>query len=291
MDSIGFRELLETAFVLCERRFRALSERSPDLVSPRDAEVELVLDRLAQTGILLLRNGLADAWRELMDTLRRIFQLAVPEEETYLNVYFPPRNADFLLAVIERVFFLGAYARRLEKFDFARVAIVQLPDPALPHHYWIRYAVTMVARGEVASYRGKKSLIPVASEYLRTRPDFFELFRQNMDNVVNDMCQFDFFGCVIATHLADDVYECYPNFGLYWNHRTIPIVVDLVTNGLARQAVPEIDDDRLAEILRALDDVTAQAFFDFSGWSRNQWEDKRIIDFLKHHPPKSSHTG
>lgn len=288
MDRIGFRELLRAGVATCERRFHGVVEARPDNdVGPRDAEIELVLDRLAQIGITVVRHDLAEAWDELLGALLTIFRIAIPAKHNYYSVAFPPRNADFLLAVIERVLLLGSYANRQRRYALAKRLVIQLPEEGLPHYYWLRYAVTMAARGELTSFHGKKSLIPIASEYVRTRPEFFQLFSENMDEAVNDMCQFDFFNCVLAVHLAGDTDECYPNFGLYWNHRTTPIVGDLVTGGPAREALPEIDDAHLAELLVALDKLAAKVFFGFSGWHRGFWGDERIVSFLRKHAPST----
>jgi hypothetical protein len=294
MDRVGVRELLRLAVDVCARRYRTAIDTLPTTdVVPRDAEVELVLDRLAQTGITLLRHKVADIWEDLLSALLEIFNLGVPENHASGSLTVPPRNADFLLAVMERVFLLGGYANQLKRYDFARHIVTQVPVQQLRHYYWIRFAVTMSARGELESFKGKKSLIPLASEYVRTRPEFFQLFKTNMDVVVDNMCQFDFFNCVLSVHLADDVRRCYPNFGLYWNHRTTPIVIELVTGGEAREALADVDDRRLAQILTELDEVTAQSFFDYSGWDRGNWGDRRIAAFLEQHLERegSDHAG
>lgn len=286
MDVVGLRELFRSGVTVAQARYRATVALDPaDGNQSRDTETELVLDRLAVAGITLAQNKVTDVWGDLLQALLDIFRLALVDEQTIRRVYAPPRQADFLMAVIERVLLLGGYLNQTKQFDLARQLVMQTPDPKYPHYYWVRYAVTMVARGELKAFKGKKSLIPPAAEYVRTRPQFFRLFDDSMDSTVNNMCQFDFFNCALAIHLSNRTEECYPNFGLYWNHRTTPIVVDLVSGGPARTALGDVDNARLAEILRELDALAAHAFFGFSGWDRNSWEDGQVTAFLKAHPP------
>jgi hypothetical protein len=285
MDKVGLRELLRVAEETCQRRAKDLSARTDAAAAGRaDAEVELVLDRLTQLGLLLLHHRVTDIWEELCSTLVAIFRLGLPADVELRHVHATAETSAWLMAVIKRVLALGAVAVQRGEFHLAAKLVLQKPVETLRHYYWLRYTVTTAARAEFPEYRAKQSLIPPAAEYVRGQPALFQGFDENIDRVVNAMCQFDFWACALVVHLANDTDVCYPNFGVYWNHRTTPIVRRLIEDPAVRAPFGDgMTDDRLAMILRALDDLTGKVYFSFSGWDSGQWDDQVIVDFLKAH--------
>ena len=73
---------------------------------------------------------------------------------------------------------------------------------------------------------------------------------------------------------------CYPNFGGFYKERTEPIVVDLVTGGKSREALPNVDDKSLARIILDLDRLADEEFFSYAAWDAGHWDDRRVTDFL-----------
>lgn len=153
-------------------------------------------------------------------------------------------------------------------------------------NYWLRYAVTMASRGEIADVFKGKSLIGPASELVRDLPTIWALFHENMDEVVNHMCQFDFLACVTTVVATQDVTRCYPNFGAYYSHRTLPAVREVIRGGPARDAVGDVSHETLADILSAIDSIAREAFFSIAGW--DGYNDADILDFIRTHRTNGS---
>jgi hypothetical protein len=130
-----------------------------------------------------------------------------------------------------------------------------------------------------------RSLIPPATDYVAEHGVFFHRFRQEKDVVVNSLCQFDFLQCLIVFHSTGDDTRSFPNFGVYFKERTEPIIRQLIDGGPARSVLPGVDDARLAQMIRVLDQNAAHAFFGTAGWELG-WSDPRIDDFLRQHDSK-----
>ena len=113
---------------------------------------------------------------------------------------------------------------------------------------------------------------------VRQRPQFFSFFEENLDLVVDSMCQFDFLACVVTAHATGSVLRCYPNFGAYFSHRTLPIVHDLIKGGPSRAAVPELSDVELAKVLTDLSSLASQSFFDIAGWEGYERDVREFIE-------------
>ncbi len=146
--------------------------------------------------------------------------------------------------------------------------------------FWLRDTVTALARLKRFE---KKSVVGPISEYIAERPVFYRRFRNNKDEVVAYLCRFDFLQCVISVAETGDLTACYPNFGGFYKERTEPIIVDLVTGGKSREALPNIDDETLAKIIVDLDRLADREFFSYAAWDAGHWSDKRVTEFLARH--------
>jgi hypothetical protein len=105
------------------------------------------------------------------------------------------------------------------------------------------------------------------SHFIRRREWFYKVFRENEDNVISSLCQFDFLQCIHAINESDDASADYPSFGIYYNSRTEPILSKIIEDNQAREALlPPMPDDRLARIVKTLDEKTEREFVAFNGW-------------------------
>jgi len=276
MDEVGLHELVKAGVKVATRKWKVPEVKNAGSFAGTDPEIVTVIDRLAQLGFIALDHKQPRAWMEVVEGLRSVYRLGVHENGHAYQL--PERNAWLLIDVVHRVLFLGAVAVRLKIFDQVRTLTLQRPLDNRPEEYWIRYAVTMAWRGEVKKAFKGKSLVGPASECVRERPQFFGTFEENLDKVVNYMCQFDFLHCIAAVADAKDLRACYPNFGGYYDYRTMPIVLDLIRNGPSRAVVPGITEAELAEILRDLDALISEQFFEVSGWEHYAPE---VYDFIK----------
>ena len=106
-------------------------------------------------------------------------------------------------------------------------------------------------------------------------------FRNNKDDLVSALRQFDFLQCVVSTIQTGDIHNCYPNFGAYFNERTEPVVVSLAKRGPARLIAPNVDDVTLPTVIRDLDRLAGGLFFSFAGWDRNDWQSETVRSYLR----------
>jgi hypothetical protein len=186
--------------------------------------------------------------------------------------------------VIKRVYLLGAVMVERRRFASA-AALIDQPvtwDSHWSDRLWARHALTMLARTQRLDRKGLVSLTAVEID---REPWFLHPFGGDKERALNALCQFDFLQCVHVAHRSTEQILAYPSFSQYYNWRTEPIVASLIGDAAVRRdAIPEMDDSRLADIIVALDELAGREAFLVAGWDSNSWSDLRIRRFLdKHH--------
>jgi hypothetical protein len=131
----------------------------------------------------------------------------------------------------------------------------------------------------------RKGLVSLTAVEIDREPWFLHPFGGDKERALNALCQFDFLQCVHVAHRSTEQILAYPSFSQYYNWRTEPIVASLIGDAAVRRdAIPEMDDSRLADIIVALDELAGREAFLVAGWDSNSWSDLRIRRFLdKHH--------
>lgn len=278
MDRVGLKELIQAGVAICSDDWR---DQDAGEVDADDLRVETVLDRLTQIGIVALEHDLEKLWQDLLDGLATIYRLGVPERERLGQPN--EAQAKWLLQVVRRLLALGAVAYHRRRYEKIVALVLREADDGWGRHFWIRYAITLAWRGELHDEFKGKLLIGPVSEYVREKPQLFGLFGQNLDNVVNHLCQFDFLSCVIVCLESGEMGQCYPDFGGYYSHRTLPVVHMPVQGGALREELPKHTDAELAEVLRELNQLTAEVFSSISGW---EGYDEPVRNYIAEHVPK-----
>jgi hypothetical protein len=281
MDEIALRELIKSGVRLAGRKWQEQRAATGEDSLGTDSQILTVLDRFVQLGLIALDHRQTGLWSELLDGLLAVYRIGIPRQQDSRRPV--ESNTKLLVDVVHRVFLLGAAATKLKRFECVRALALGQPIEEQPGTYWIRHSVTMAARGEFEQAFKGKSLIGPASEFVRERPVFFGFFEENLDTVVNYMCEFDFLNCVATVAAENDIHACYPNFGGFFDYRTMPIVLDLVRAGASRSVIPGVDEPTLAGILRELDSVTRNVFFTVAGWLGYAPE---VYEFIKGHSPR-----
>jgi len=129
-------------------------------------------------------------------------------------------------------------------------------------------------------------LVTETVEELKREPAFLFAFGNDVDRATDRLCQFDFLQCVHVVHLRDDNRSAYPSFAWYYKQRTEPIISQLIADPAARRdAIPDMDDARLAAIIIVLDQVADREAFAAAGWSGG-WSDRTITQFIAENGPK-----
>lgn len=277
-----FRELLRTAEEEVLSAWEQASQESRSENPTVDSAADTMLDRVAQVGISLVENKQYQDMGSVTDVLIHLFRAAGENRPPILAVV---PIADELQAMrwyglATRVYLLGATCLAQKAFGVMPELVLQQPNPLRNGRFWLRDTVTALARLKRFE---KQSLIGPISDYVMERPVFSRRFHSNNDVVVSSLCQFDFLQCVMSVLAADDLHACYPNFGGFFKERTEPVIVDLVTHGKAREAVPNVDDTTLASVILELDKLAGREFFSYAGWIAGDWDDSRVPAFLAEH--------
>jgi hypothetical protein len=283
MDKVGIQQLIRVGVNAARARIR--NKGAAEVGLGEDPQFSLILDRLTQTGLIFLEHGIREQWMVLVDGLQQIYRALLPPDP--FSEHVPSETAVVLMMVIQRVYTLGAFAVVRGRYEELRYLALQHASAHESSGYWARHAVTMAARGAVENVFKAHSLIGPASDVVRGRPEFFEVFDQNLDTVVDSMCQFDFLQCLLIINETGDRTDCYPNFGGYWNHRTLPIIRQIVTGGKPRQLLGDTPDENVAELIRELDSLAAQSFFRVNGWRSSNWDFPEIEQFLHRFRPQA----
>ena len=282
MSSLGDSELRDL-MLTAEEEIKRSWDSAPPLTSSDDPSFDTsahtVLDRVTQVGASLIENRQYGDLELVVDTFVHLYRAA--GEQRAPTVAMTPladeRQALRWYDIATRVYVLGAMSVLVKGFTVVPLLVLQQPNEMRKGRFWLRDTVTALAR---LRRFDKRSLIGPISEYVSERPVFYRRFRNNKDTVVNTLCQFDFLQCVISVAETESIMACYPNFGGFYKDRTEPIVVDLVTGGKAREALPNVDDKTLGRIILDLDRLAAREFFSFAGWDAGDWSDKRVTNFL-----------
>lgn len=276
------RELLLAAEEEVKRAWEAADREPANTGLSPDSTAHTILDRVAQIGVTVVESGRETELELVVDTLIHLYRAAGEERPPSLAAV--PIASDLQAMrwydIVARVYVIGAVSVSLNAFGLIRPLILQQPNEMRRGRFWLRDTVTALAR---LNHFKDKSLIGPISEYAAERPVFFRRFRNNKDELVNYLCRFDFLQCVVSVAEARDLGACYPNFGGFRKERTEPIIVDLVTGGKARQVVPGVNDEDLADIISRLDKLADREFFSYAAWDAGYWSDTRVADFLKHH--------
>jgi hypothetical protein len=147
--------------------------------------------------------------------------------------------------------------------------------------FWAKHALTMRARAHRLDRRG---LCAITEQFIKEREWFYRLYGEQEDDVLTALCQFDFLQCVHAIHKTDDPTDGYPSFGIYYNHRTEPIISKVIKDEQAQEALlPQLSEHELANIIRVLDDKADKASGVLTGWTQGSWQDHEIEAFLTQH--------
>jgi hypothetical protein len=270
--------------------FRAIesleSSTAEELETVKDNRLRPVLDAILTTAIEA--SGHED-------------ELIVPTRDAFFRIYerserlkFPDLAGTELDKewvwgeVIKRVYLLGAVMLERRKYSHA-AELIEQPitwDTYWSDMLWARHALTMLARSHKLD---RKGLVSLAAEEFDREPWFLEAFDDDKERGLNGLCQLDFLQCVHVAQRTSRGDRAYPSFSLYDNWRTEPIVSALIADPEARRgAIPEMDDNRLAQIIHALDQVAAREAFAVAGWDSGMWRDRKVAQFLEEHPPRSS---
>jgi hypothetical protein len=266
-DTIGFNYLLNEAI----DRARALLARSD-----ADAEFGDLLDRLICLGATLMQYAQADWFGRVVAAFAAIYKMpAKPEIVERYEYGTQIASTDLAprvwLAIIERIYGLGALAVREERWHAVRDLTLQPAAGNVDFHKnWLSQAINLASRAQQLDE--KVSVLTVA----RTDVARLDCLRSDgvppdADELLTALAQFDVLSNVVALDGADarraaGVY--FPNFARFYGHRVAPVIERLISDADMRdQLLGGLGDAELAEALRGMGEYAKQVGWHFDGFT------------------------
>ena len=113
------------------------------------------------------------------------------------------------------------------------------------------------------------------------RPRIVPLARgADPDDVMSSLCRFDLLACLVAIDAAGstDTRNWYTHFARFYTTRSEPAARGILTDNEMRAVLFHGKDDKLAEALRAVNELASSEAWSFAGW--DGFEDPTIVRFL-----------
>jgi hypothetical protein len=239
-DNIGLEHLLNDA------RARARAYVDADEIDEGLAEL---LDGVGCLAATFFAHSQDDWFARILQVLVEIYAMAFGEGDARrlgfsTQISRVERGPRVWLAIIERVFAVGALAVRREKWSAIRTLTTQLPRPLVEDGYetnWLRHTLTMASRAQHFAEGGlsdKIGLIDLArADAARLdclRPDGLG---PDDEAVLTSIAQFDFLANVVAIdHAQSTEWKVfYPNFARFRQDRIQGIADRLISDPVMRQ--------------------------------------------------------
>ena len=237
-------------------------------------EVSSILDRLLVLACVYLRLGADMQAREVLDVLKRTFELGFDESDVArgASAAWSPR---LWLETTARAEILGALALRLRRWDFVReVGLWRPAQVGAPYvASWIRAAMTTKSHESWPRHddprQTPKGIPEVAAELAATLPQVSEDIAGDESRLRESIGQFDF--AVFLMSVAD-LSSVDPPVVMTDGTRLVGreglsgLLRQLFLPGPAREAVFPLDDDDLAHALRRFEHSLMERGYAAFGW-------------------------
>jgi hypothetical protein len=274
-DEIGFQQLLDDG----RRRTRAFIEKD----ELAEGQLPNLLDGIISAASTFLSYGGED-WFErtvglLVDAYASAGDQIVVRTFGLSTAIDPLAKAPRVwLAIVERVFALGALAVRRERWRAVRTLTTQLPQPLAEVGFernWLRHALTMASRARrfAATTPGAREigLIDLARDDA-LRLDSLRSDGPTDEELLSSITQFDVLSNLAAIDDAEstDRRVFFTNFARFRQDRIMPAVERLLADPEMRAEIFRGSDPELAAALAAVGNLASSEAFpygEFHGWN------------------------
>lgn len=256
---------------------RAVGEARPQLSAEGPSpDLEVLLDRLAQTAGIALTVDDQPLFEQSMTTLRSIYRIGVGPDE-YARPDLGTGAVKLWWSIISRIEAIGAAAVRAEAWSQIRTVTLQPPADGAsrrPSAYvsWLRHGLTEAGRAGMLHGPTQNSLQPAAlihaaravthrlSALRLDYPDdsAYGSTEQpaNDDMLLDSICQFDAAYCVIAHADKPNGSQFYPSFCGLYARRAEPMLIRLLDDAsVYENLLPSFSEEQrtqaVAEVSRA----------------------------------------
>lgn len=271
-DDIGLTHLMSEAL-----------GRAGRLIAGGAVEAELgdLLDRITCLAATFLAYGRDDALTLLIDVLSRIYSMPLGHDAAkrlaFRTSIDPAEVAPRVwLAIIRRVYALGALAVRSENWEAVRMLTLQVPRAMDEYEKnWLRHALTMAARAQhLKEHRDGRTVELSLLNLARADAARLDCLRQDGvddDGLLSSLAQFDVLSNLVAIDGSGDASgrDFYPNFARFYASRVNAIVHRMLLDPEMRELLFRRGDQDLALALRSVGALARREGWlsdGFDGW-------------------------
>jgi hypothetical protein len=260
-------------------------------------ELARLLDKIAGLGAVFLEYEREELFDRTIDILAGIYSMPIgPHDHVHFRMSAgidPTERAPrVFLAVVERVYGLGALAVRLRRWDAIRVLTLQHPERIGDYYKnWLRHALTMGSRAKQLERRDDNgqtiptSLLTRAARVIEQEPALHP-DTSDTDAILTSLAQFDLLAnfAAIDGSGSTDSSVFYTNWARFHQERIQPIADCVITDSGLRQAVFwSRSDAELASAFQEIGDMARPVGFHYDGFFG--WGRTPVGEFIEKNAP------
>lgn len=262
-----------------------------------------LLDKVAALGAVFLEYEMDELFARIIAIFAAIysFQLGPHDDRRFgLSTGIDPSEQAprVFLAVIERIYGLGALAVRLRRWEVIRILTLQHPERVDDYwKNWLRHALTMGSRAKQLERRTDDgqtiptSLLTRAATVIEHEPALHP-DTSDSDAILTSLAQFDLLANLAAIDGSGslDTAVFYTNWARFRQERIQPVADRVVTDSALRQAIfREHNDADLAVAFQKIGEMAHSDAIRYDGfWG---WDHTPVGEFIeKNAPPPSANA-
>jgi hypothetical protein len=284
-DTIALQHLLT------DTRARAAEAIGRDAI---ESDLGDLLDKLATLAAIALEYEQPDFFARVVQLFAEIYSLPLgPHDDRGFSMstgISPEEKAPrVFLAVLERIYGLGALAVRLKRWEAVRQLTLQFPE-RLDDYWrnWLRHGLVMASRaGQLDVVEDARqvslSLLTLAAQVVQGNPGL-TADAPSDDEILTSLARFDFLANLAAIDGAGEVETIksgvfYPNWARFRQERIQPVADQLVSDPTLRHAIFRNHGDAdLAVALQAVSKMASSEAARYDGfWG---WENSPVGEFI-----------
>jgi hypothetical protein len=262
------------------------------------ASLDTILDRIATAAAIAITVNNATAFGYASNAFAAIYRSGFINGVDRQDIGEIPQH--MWIAVIGRLFALGALAVRFERWPVIRQLALTPPPGRNPAFYasWLRHGPVAASRSGILpdgkTGEQRVHVISLARRHINRLPAlrldypddtaYKPESEPRTDGLVDSICQFDALWCVIVYGSTDGARagDFFTDFGYYYGRRAMPILERLVTDEHMRaELLPSVPDKQLGA---ALLEVLRMAHT--RNWLRDDFEPTgRLAEFIARTTP------
>ncbi|QBX55065.1 ATP-binding protein [Nocardioides seonyuensis] len=296
--------LFEAGATVQMRRF--LNTVRATASTPRNnADRDRALDALGLIACQAVLYDQKDTYNAAIEALWRVYNAGGSSPQHVLSTGADRDTGEHLLAVILRVYAVGALVVREKRWGYLTSLVLRSVDVSPTYGYasWLRHGLVYAARvdllqGDEGRHRGGQALSlarALIAGRAPLRPDYAVDVAlppaedlASDDWILNSLCQFDVWWCVLAraSTEADGFHGgiFYPSCAAFHQYRSQPAIDAIALNEEARQlAFPGVPDLTTATALAVVVEVSVRESQNYGGFWVGIDENPRVTAWVAEH--------